>query len=188
MNKLSRYLILACLILAGYTSIGIVLADTPSMPTFVEEAVGKAKECKRASHDSRKAGQHNTQLSDECGLACKQVYSLYQRQQDQESQLAQMERCTQLYSAYKSPDELPETEAEFPEITQMPSSVEEMVSRMSTMKPEGANMRDPCVNGVQAISRQQFNLEQATPYWGKCVNRYKDRMKADMKAKRIYDH
>jgi len=186
MNKLSRYLTLTCLIFASYASTGIVLADASSMPAFVKEAAGKAKECKRAAHDNRKAGQQDTQRIDECALACRQVYSLYQQQQDQNSQLAQMERCMQLYNAYKTPDNSPVAEAEAPEITRVPSTIDEMVSRMTAMKSEKRQKRYPCAEGLRAISRQQLDIEQATPYWERCVNRYITRMEMDMKAKRLY--
>jgi len=185
MNKLSKCLSSVCLILAGYASTGAVLADASSMPAFVNEAVGKTKECKRAARVSHRAGQQDTDAS-ECSLACRQVYSLYQRQQNQKSQLAQMERCTQLYNAYKSPDKVPVTENEFPEITRMPSTVEEVVSQMTAMKSEKKQKRYPCIKGVRAINRQQLGLEQAKPYWESCVYRYKARMENSMRAKRVY--
>ncbi len=186
MNKLSRCLTSTCLLFTGYASTGAVLADASSMPAFVKEAVEKTKECKRAARVSHKAGQKNARAS-ECALACKQAYSLYRRQQDQKSQLAQMERCTQLYNAYKSPDKVPVTEDEFPEITRMPSTVEEMVSRMVAMKPEGrVHPNKPCVSGVETIRNRQFDIKQATPYWESCVNSYKARMENNMRAKKVY--
>ena len=178
MRKLTRCLISICLMLAGYASIDTVAADTLSMSAFAREAAEKARECHRAAHDSRKAGQRDTQRADECTAACRQASILYKRQgEGQKRQRAQMERCTQVYNNYKSPESAPVEE----EIT-MPTTVEEMATRMSAMKSKGRLKNDPCVAGVNAIHHRQFGLEQAKHYWEGCVRNYKSRMQ----AKRLY--
>jgi hypothetical protein len=57
---------------------------------------------------------------------------------------------------------------------------------MTAMTSERRLKSYPCAEGVRAIRRQQLDLEQAKPDWERCVNAYKARIKADMKAKRIY--
>jgi len=173
MNRKTGYLLTACLFLTAYASTGVVQADTAARPAFVKDAMERTRECIQAYHDSHKAGLKN-QKAGECSAACSRVYghSLYDRPQDREKQLAQMERCTRAYNSYKSPEAAPAAEDE---LLRMPATTEEMASRMSAMKSRGLR-NDPCVAGVKAIRRQQYNLEQAKRYWEGCAHNYKIRM------------
>ncbi|TCK17691.1 hypothetical protein DFR30_0932 [Thiogranum longum] len=179
MQKIIRYLTSACLFFAGYVSTGVVYADASSMQALADDAVGKARECSQASAMNRKTGQYNNTLVDECSLACSRAYQglsgSNRKPPSQEQQLAQMERCKRAYNNYKSP----ETASVEDEIT-MPTTVEEMATRMSAMKREGRTKNDPCVDGVKGIRHRQLGLEQAKLFWNRCVQRYK----MDMKMRR----
>ncbi len=182
MKKLTKYLSSACLMLAGYASVNAVAADASSTSAYAREAAEKARACHRAAHDSRKAGQYDTRLADECVVACRAASALYKRQEaDRKHQQVQMERCTQHYNTFKSPDKAPVAKAKLPQITQMPSTVEEMISRMSAMKRDGRTNRDPCRDGAKTIRQRQFDLEQSKFLWNRCVQQYN----MDMKMKSI---
>ena len=179
MNKITRCLISACLIFAGYVSPGVVHADASSMQALAADAVEKSRECSQASAMNRKAGQYNNTLVDECSVVCSRAYSLltdrYKNPPSQAQQLDQVERCNRAYSNYKSPETAP-IEEEFT----MPTTVEEMVSRMSAMKREGRTSSNPCLQGVKAIRQRKLGLEQSKFLWNRCVQQYK----MDMKMRR----
>ena len=174
MNKITRCLISACLIFAGYVSTGVVYADASSMKALADDAVGKASECSQASALNRKAGQYNNTLVDECSLACSRAYQdlsdSNRKPPSQERQLAQMERCKQAYSDYKSPETAPVEE------DAMPTTVEEMATRMSTMKTGKRANREYCAPGVTAIRHRKIDLKQAKRFWDGCLRGHKQYM------------
>jgi len=174
MNRKTGYLLTASLFLTAYASTGVVQADTVSMQALAEDALGKSRECSQVSSLNRNAGQYNNTLVDKCSLACSRAHSLLAERHkyppSQEQQLAQVGRCKQAYNNYKSPET-----ASVEEEISMPTTVEEMVSRMPAMKREGK--RDSCVKGVKLIQRKQLGLEQAKYHWNRCVRQYKQDMK-----------
>lgn len=172
MNKITRCLSSACLMVAGYVSTSVVYADTLSMQALADDAVGKARECSQTSAQNRKAGQYNNALVDECSLTCSKAYQdlsdSNRKPPSQERQLAQMERCNRAYNNYKSPES-----ASFEDDITMPTTVEEMASRMSAMKRKEKSHSNPCLDGEKAIRQRHFDLERAKYYWNRCVQQYK---------------
>jgi len=175
MNKTTGCLVSACLFFAGYISTGVVYADASSMQALAEDALGKTRECRLAAQDSINAGQKN-RLANECSGACNAAHSLLSRQgnfkpaqqkQKTREKLAQMERCKQAYSDYKSPETVPVDE------DAMPTTLEEMATRMSTMKTGKRANREYCAPGVAAIRHRKIDLKQAKRYWDGCLRGHK---------------
>lgn len=174
MNKTTGCLVSACLFFADYVSTGVVYADTSSMKVLAEDALEKSRECSQASARNRKAGQYNNTLVDECSLVCSRAYQNLsgsdKKPPNQERQLAQMERCKQAYSDYKSPETAPVDE------DAMPATLEEMATRMSTMKTGKRANREYCAPGVAAIRHRKIDLKQAKRYWDGCLRGHKQYM------------
>jgi len=180
MHKIFRCLISACLFFAGYISTGVVYADASSMKALADDALGKSRECSQASALNHKTGQsNNNTLVDECSLACSQAFQdlsdSNRKPPSQERQLAQIERCKRAYNNYKSPET-----ASFEDEISMPTTVEEMASRMSAMKRNYRSYSNPCLDGEKAIRQRQISFEQAKHFWNRCVQQYK----MDMKMRR----
>jgi len=178
MNKITGYLTSVCLIFAGYVSTGVVYADASSMKALADDALEKTRECRLVSQNSINAGQKN-RLANECSGACNAAHSLLSRQgnfkpaqqkQKTREKLAQMERCKQAYSDYKSPETAPAEE------DAMPTTVEEMATRMSTMKTGKRANREYCAPGVAAIRHRKIDLKQAKRFWDGCLRGHKQYM------------
>lgn len=178
MNMVARCLTSACLIFAGYVSTGVVYAEASFMKALADDAAEKNRECRFAFRDSMNAGREN-RLAFECYGACNAAQSLLssqenleptqQKEKDQEKQ-AQMERCEEAYSYYKSPETAPAEE------DAMPTTVEEMAARMSVMKTGKRANREYCAPGMTAIRHRKIDLEQAKRYWEGCLRGHKQYM------------
>jgi|GEM_PF-3146473 len=179
MKTITRCLISACLIFADYVSTGVVYADASSMKALADDALEKTRECRLVSQNSINAGQKN-RLANECSGACNAAHSLLSRQgnfkpaqqkQKTREKLAQMERCKQAYSDFKSPETAPVEEEDA-----MPTTVEEMATRMSTMKTGKRANREYCAPGVTAIRHRKIDLKQAKRFWDGCLRGHKQYM------------